>query len=202
LHEANLRKFFNDKVDDVIRVDRHQIRDLNYTMWQDQADKTQRRQMQKELAAIIGIEIPEEDFEQVRDDDKKALEKAVAGAESDVSKLFGKLLDKGYEMVADYLIRTNKNMFGYVRRWLETGIVTPRVSSMIERVMRELARRLKRMAFGWSEEGAAKMARIIIKRFTSAGQWEKYWRDRLRIQDNVMLVLRSIKVENPQTLGR
>lgn len=73
---------------------------------------------------------------------------------------------------------------------------------MIERMMRELARRLKRMAFGWSEEGAAKMARIIIKRFTSADQWEKYWRDRLRIQNNVMLVLRGIKVENPQTLGR
>jgi len=46
------------------------------------------------------------------------------------------------------------------------------------------------------------MARIIIKRFTSAGQWEKYWRKRLRIQDNVLLALRAIKVENPQTLGR
>jgi len=69
-------------------------------------------------------------------------------------------------------------------------------------MMRELARRLKRMAFGWSEEGAAKMARIIIKRFTSAGQWDKYWRKRLRIQDNVLLVLKAIKVGNPQTLGR
>jgi hypothetical protein len=73
---------------------------------------------------------------------------------------------------------------------------------MIERMMREIARRLKRMAFGWSEEGAAKMARIIIKRFTSASQWKKYWQDRLRIQDNVMLVLKTIKVQNPQTLGR
>jgi hypothetical protein len=69
-------------------------------------------------------------------------------------------------------------------------------------MMRELAILLKRMAFGWSEEGAAKMARIILKRFTSAGRWEKYWRDSLRIQDNVILVLRIIKVENPQTLGR
>ena len=180
----------------------HLIRDLNYTMWQDQADQTQRRQMQKELAALIGINVPEEDFEQVRDEDKKALEQAVAGAEMDVGKLIGKLLDKGYHMAADYLIRASKNMFGYVRRWLKTGIVTPRVSSMIERMMREIARRLKRMAFGWSEEGAAKMARLIIKRFTSASQWEKYWRDRLRIQDNVMLVLRSIKVENPQPLVR
>ena len=127
---------------------------------------------------------------------------AVAGAEMDVGKLIGKLLDKEYTMAADYLIRASKNMFGYVRRWLKTGIVTPRVSSMIERMMREIARRLKRMAFGWSEDGAAKMARIIIKRFSSAGQWEKYWCDRLRIQDNVMLVLRSIKVENPQPLGQ
>jgi len=33
------------------------------------------------------------------------------------------------------------------------------------------------------------MARIIIKRFTSPGQWEKYWRDRLRIHDNVLQIL-------------
>lgn len=180
----------------------HMIRDLNYTMWQDNAGKFEREQMQKKLTAIIGIELPEEDFEMVNDSDKTSLNDAVSSAERDVRKLIGKLLDKGYEMAADYLIRASKNMFSYVRRWLESGIVTPRVSSMIERMMRELGRRLKRMAFGWSEEGAAKMARIIIKRFTSAGQWEKYWRDKLRIQDNVMLVLRSIKVENPQTLGR
>lgn len=76
-------------------------------------------------------------------------------------------------------------MFSYVRRWLLTGIVGPRASSMIERMMRELARRLKRMAFGWSEKGAAQMARIIIKRFTSDGQWDKYWKKKLRIQGNV-----------------
>ena len=180
----------------------HLVRDLNYTMWQDTAGKLERKETQKELAAIIGIEIPEEDFEQVCDDDKDALEDAVAGAERDIRKLIGKLLDKGYQTAAEYLIRASKNMFGYARRWLKTGIVTPRVSSMIERMMRELARRLKRMAFGWSEDGAAKMARIIIKRFTSAGQWEKYWRERLRIQNNVMLVLRNIKAENPQTLGQ
>jgi hypothetical protein len=180
----------------------HLSRDLNYTMWLDKAGKKQRRQVQKELAAIIGIEIPREDFEQVRQEDKQSLDAAVSRAEYDIRRLIGKLLDKGYQMAADYLISASKNMFSYVRYWLKTGIVTPRVSNMIERMMRELARRLKRMAFGWSEEGAAKMARIIIKRFTSARQWEKYWRNKLRIQDNVILVLRSIKVKNPQTLGR
>jgi len=180
----------------------HCVQDLNYTMWQDKAGKIERRQMQKKLAAIIGIEIPEEDYEKVDDSDKTALADAVAAGEYEIRKLIKKLLDKGYVAAADYLIRASKNMFSYIRRWLLTGIVGPRASSMIERMMRELARRLKRMAFGWSEEGAAKMARIIIKRFTSAGQWDKYWCDKLRIQDNVLLVLKSIKVKNPQTLGR
>ena len=180
----------------------HSIRDLNYTMWQDKAEKAERKQMQKKLTAIIGVELPKEDFEKVDDSDKATLAKAVAQAECDVDKLIKKLYGKGYVTAGDYLFRASKNMFSYARRWLLTGIVGPRASSMIERMMRELARRLKRMAFGWSEEGAARMARIIIKRFTSAGQWEKYWRARLRINGNVVLVMRTITADSLQPLGR
>jgi hypothetical protein len=79
-----------------------------------------------------------------------------------------------------------------VRWWLKSGLVMPRASSMIERLMRELGRRLKRIAFGWSECGAAKMARIIIKRITSAGEWTAYWHARLRITGNVTLTLNRI----------
>lgn len=42
--------------------------------------------------------------------------------------------------------------------------------------MREIARRLKRIAFGWSPKRAAKMTRIILKRFTSAGEWVQFLR--------------------------
>jgi hypothetical protein len=56
------------------------------------------------------------------------------------------------------------------------------------------------MAFGWSPAGAAKMTRIILKRFASAGEWEKYWRKRLRINGDVILTLRSIKPVSPQPL--
>ena len=57
---------------------------------------------------------------------------------------------------------------------------------------RILERRLKRMAFGWSEEGAAKMAKIIIKCFTSAGQWDEYWKKKLRIKGNIDACVKSI----------
>jgi len=59
---------------------------------------------------------------------------------------------------------------------------------------------LKKIAFGWSEKGAAKMARIIIKRITSANEWDEYWKKRLRIEDNVILIYKGVKVQGLQPL--
>ena len=51
------------------------------------------------------------------------------------------------------------------------GLISPRASSMVERVMRELGRRLKKTAYNWSDKGVTKIARIILKRFTNAKAW-------------------------------
>ena len=81
-----------------------------------------------------------------------------------------------------------------MKRWLRTGLVSPRVSSWIERVMREIARRLKRMAFGWSKRGAEKMCRIVLKRFTDRIGWEAWWQKKLRLEGHVQLTFRGVKV--------
>ena len=62
-------------------------------------------------------------------------------------------------------------------------------------MMREIGRRLKPIGFGWSERGAAKMARIIIKRFATAKQWEAYWMKKLRTVGNVILVYKGVHVK-------
>lgn len=180
----------------------HIVRDLNYTMWQDKAPKKERDSRKHDLTAILGIEIPEEEIEVVNEEDSENIIERLQESEKRITELISSLADKGYNTAADYVKRASRNMFSYVRRWLRTGIVTPRVSSLIERMMREIARRLKRIAFGWSEEGAAKMAQVIIKRITSAGEWEKYWKNKLRIEGNVVLTLNSIRHKPPQTLGR
>jgi hypothetical protein len=38
--------------------------------------------------------------------------------------------------------------------------------------MRKIARQLKRIAFGWCLTVAAEITRTILKRFTSADEWE------------------------------
>lgn len=172
----------------------HLVRDLGYTMWKEEAPKSERDAMSERLAGVIGIELPEEDFERVSEKDRTALEERTRQAERGLEELIGELVRKGYERAADYVRHAQQRVFSYVRLWLASGLVCGRTISMLERLMRELGRRLKKIAFGWSESGAAKMARIILKRITSAGGWDDYWKRRLRLDGNVMLVFQGAKV--------
>ena len=130
------------------------------------------------------------------------LEDSIGKAEREMDELILQLKTKQYNRAARYVSRAKSQLFSYVRLWLRYGLVSPRVSSIIERIMREIGRRLKRMAFGWSEDGAAKITRIIIKRIASAHEWEQYWQQRLRITGSVVVMYQStITLPEQRTLG-
>ncbi len=190
--EPGLAEGLAHLVRDQQRCHWHQVHDLDRFMWMDGAGKGERRQAQSQLAGIVGIELPAEDFEQVSEKDKEDIRQTTVAAERQLAGLVGTLEARGYKRAARYICYAKDRLFTYVRWWLESGLVVPRASSMIERLMRELGRRLKRIAFGWSERGAAKMARIIIKRVTSAGEWTAYWHQRLRILGKVTLTLEKV----------
>ena len=97
--------------------------------------------------------------------------------------------------------RAKIGMFGYIRRWLKWGLISPRASSMVERIMRELGRRIKKIAYGWSDKGVTKVARIILKRFANAGAWEDYWQKRMDIIGNVVIGVGNYKCVS-QNLGQ
>lgn len=171
----------------------HMVHHLDHMMWKDGATKVRRRQMQKRLGGIIGIELPEDDLEVVSAEDKAELEERVRDAQQELARLIREFHFRGYPKAADYIENAKSKLFTYIEFWLKYGLVSPRASSMIERMMREIGRRLKRIAFGWSEAGAAKMARIIIKRITSADEWASYWKLRLRLDGNVALIYRGVR---------
>ena len=143
----------------------HVARDLYHAMPQDGAGVKDVRPAQRRLAGAMAVELPAGDFEKVTDADKLALAARTDEAEAKIMTLVAELERRGYEKAASYLRRAKPGLFGYVRRWLRWGLVSPKASSMIERVMRELGRRIKNIAYGWSDRGVTKIARIILKRF-------------------------------------
>ena len=184
-----LAAFFNDQQ----RCHWHATHDLDQVLWKDGVGKDERRTLQEDLALVLGVEIPPEDIEPATAADRRELKQYVVDAEAYIETMIGRMSRKGYVQAAGYLRRMKDHLFTYLKRWLATGLVSPRVSSWIERVMREIARRLKRMAFGWSEKGAEKMTRIVLKRFTDREGWEAWWKTRLRLNGNVLLVFRGAR---------
>jgi len=151
----------------------------------DGAPLRETRILQSELAGIIDIKLPEKDFKKVKLEEKLKLEVETFKAEKALDDYSSSLFEKGYDQAAKYILNAKKNIFSYIKMWLKTGLANPRVSSMIERMMREIGRRIKKIGFGWKPENAAKMTRIIIKRITSANEWEKYWKKKLNFSGEV-----------------
>jgi len=184
-------------VNSVQRCHWHMVHDLDRAMWLDKAPRAQRREDQQKLAGIIGIELPADDFQEVKAQDKQELQERVRTADQQLSDLVSSLSRKGYDQAASYIAYAQKRLFNYVDFWMQTGIASPRTTSYLERLMRELGRRLKKIAFGWSDGGAAKMAQILIRRICSPEQWAEYWKAKLRLTGTVLVQFRGVKIVNP-----
>ena len=150
---------------------------------------------------MLAIELPQDDFQKVSEQEKNDIEERMEKAELAIDKLIGYFDGCGYATAATYIRRAKFGMFGYIRRWLKWGLISPRASSMVERVMRELGRRLKKTAYGWSDKGATKIARIILKRFTNAKAWEDYWQNKMNNVGNVVINIGNYKCFS-QKLGQ
>ncbi len=184
--EEGLVKSMSKLTNHVQRCQWHLPHDLPSSLrYQDGAELKETRIYQKQLNDIISIQIPETDYREMSDDHQANLIRLLWEAEDGVEKLEQEFREKGYKKAAGYIHNAKEHLFNYLKFWMKTGIQCPKTSSLIERLMREIGRRIKRIGHGWSPEGAAKMTRIIIKKITSANEWEHYWKERLCIDDSV-----------------
>ena len=191
--ELGLAEAFADYATEQQRCHWHIKRDLYHMMYQDGGRLKESKPIQDALAGVLAIELPQDDFQKVSEQEKSDIEERMEKAELAIDKLIGYFDGCGYNTAATYIRRAKIGMFGYIRRWLKWGLLSPRASSMVERVMRELGRRLKKIAYGWSDNGATKIARIILKRFTNIRDWEDYWQQKMNINSNVVVLFDNIK---------
>ena len=192
--EPQLCEALAELVDDEGRCHWHMVHDLDYSMWKDKAPLNERRSAQGELAGILGIEVPAEDYHKISDEDRKEVEGKMAEAERKLDEFAATLSGMGYGTAANYVRNAQTKLFSHIRLWLKCGLMPTRTTSVIERLMRELGRRLKKIAFGWKPKGVEKIAKIILRRITDRQQWEQYWKQRLGLNNNVFIIMRGVKL--------
>jgi transposase-like protein len=160
--------------------------------YQDKAESVDIEYALNQVHSIFQIEIPETEFEKIETKELVELNQKIKDCELQMKLLSDYLEHKGYSQASTYVANARNNLFTYLRFWMKTGVVTPKVTSKLERLMREINRRIKKFAFNWSEKGCAKITRIIIKLITDASSWENYWVEKMRFSGNIKLSFMGI----------
>jgi hypothetical protein len=173
----------------------HGPRGLYHSLWEDGLKKMDMSGHMDKLQGLLGIEIPKSDYELVKDEDKLRLKDQYDNSRRELMSLIEEFDKKGYAKGATYLHNLARDIFRNVELWLKTGVIFPKTTSLLERVFRELGRRLKRIAWGWSDAGAAKLSQMILLKQYSREKWEKFWKEKMDICGNFKLVINSVSAE-------
>ena len=136
------------------------------------------------LKHLIGIELPQTDYELLLDKDKHSVEAKYQSSKDEIIQLVNTFRQKGYHKGAAYLENLSRRIFTNVEIWLKTGVIAPRTTSLLERIFREIGRRIKRIAWGWSDTTVTKLSKMIVLKKYSKKKWEQYWKQKLGIEGN------------------
>jgi hypothetical protein len=130
----------------------HMPRGLRYALWEDGLGKEQSDPHVGKLAGIVGVEIPDEDWQELKESDLKPLRDELKRARDEYDALVNQFSRRGYAKAHEYLSRAARHIFAEVETWLDTGLVLPGTISSLERLFRQVGRRVKAFAYNWSDE--------------------------------------------------
>ena len=100
--------------------------------------------------------------------------------------------DRGYRHGAAYLKNISERLFTHIEIWLKTGVIAPKTTSLLERAFREIGRRLKRIAWGWSDKTVTNLYKMIMIKQYSREKWEQYWKEKLGIKGYFNIQIASV----------
>ena len=171
----------------------HAPRGLYHALWEDGLRKKDSQPEMSKVKKLIGIELPETEFQLLKPEDKEQIQNRYESSKAEIQQLIDTFQQKGYSHGASYLENLSRRLFTHIEIWLKTGVIAPKTISLLERIFREIGRRLKRIAYGWSDAAVTKLSKMIILKKYCKDKWEQYWKQKLGIDGNFSIQI--IKAE-------
>jgi len=179
----------------------HMPRGVKYALWGDGAGKDEQQDYARKLRGILGVEIPADDWQALGADDLAPLRKELDDSRKAYEKLVEEFGARGYVKAREYLANAMGKVFTQVETWLDTGVVMPGTISQLERIMRELGRRLKKLGYGWTDEGLVRIAKILLKRIHEPDAWEEHWVKLGDIRGRCRVIIREARITELSIIG-
>ena len=179
--EPGLDDFLSD-VAESQRCTWHASRGLYHSLWEDGVKKKDSQGEIDKIRKLIGIELPEGDYEILKEEDREEVKAKYESSKTEIKELIETFREKGYKHGTSYLENLSERLFTNIELWLKTGVIAPKTIFLLERVFREIGRRLKRIAWGWSDKAVTNISKMIIIRQYSRDKRQKYWKKKLGIK--------------------
>jgi hypothetical protein len=174
----------------------HASRGLYHAMWQDGQKKKDSQQETDKIKRLIGIELPEGEFEMLKPQDIAQVRSKYEASKAEIQAMIRIFYEKGYQHGASYLENLSGRMFKHIEIWLKTGVIAPKTTSLLERIFREIGRRLKRIAWGWSDKAVTNLSKMIMIKQYKKEDWKRYWKEKLGIQGHFQIQIASVYVSS------
>lgn len=173
----------------------HGPRGLYHSMWEDGLRKKESQPHIDKLKQLIGIELPKGDYELLKDQDREAVEEKYRSSKAEIGALIDVFKEHGYQKGATYLDNLSQRIFTNIDLWLRTGVIAPKTTSLLERIFREIGRRVKRIAWGWSDATVTKLSKMIILKKYSKEKWKQYWKQKLGIEGHFNIRIAHAEIQ-------
>lgn len=166
--------------------------------YQDIVGKDEAIKLSDELNDLLYVDLPETDVDPLKSlEDKLNIEKKLKDMKKSIDEFIAELKMRGYKKARVFIENAKAQLFTYIDNWLKTGIANPKVTSLVERTMREIKRRIKKIGFMWSEKGAEKMTRLVLLQLsTTKHYWETHWQQKTGINADIKLTFLGVTVKN------
>ena len=121
--------------------------------YKDIVSKDEAIKISDELNELLYLELPEQDADPLKSlEDKLKIEVKLKEMKKAIDEFIKELKMLGYKKAMTFVENAKEQLFTYIDNWIKTGISNPKVTSLVERIMREIKRRIKRMGYKWSKK--------------------------------------------------
>ncbi len=162
-NEPSLRNALLEKAANYQACVRHCVGDVRFYLWNADLPKEQRKEIADKLIAILEI-LHKSVNKHLADKDFERLKWRIEWTLLELDKLSNDLFLDGLEVVARFIRNAANYMVTFARLAMK-GISVPITNNLVERLMGEIAKRIKHKWMHWSTKGLENLLNILLARY-------------------------------------
>jgi len=162
-NEPSLRNTLLEKADDYQACVRHCVGDVRFYLWNAGLPKEMRKEIANKLIGILEV-LRNSVSKHLVDKDFERLKWRIRWTLSELDKLSRELFLDGLETVARFIRNAANYMVTFARLAMKE-VCIPVTNNLVERLMGEVAKRIKHKWMHWSTRGLENLLNILLARY-------------------------------------